>query len=187
MSRRLEAGARKAKLEVEKKFLDQEHEMRRLQLMKEISIAEAEKNVMNTILNKESETTTAVKEPAVFSGDSFKYPAFVTAFDSIIANNVHTEKDRLSFLEKYISGSANEVIKGFLAMNSDTACKEARKLLDQRYGSPVIVAENYKSNLRNWQHINNGDSKGLREFSDFLIRCYNTSLADVLDKRAPMR
>ena len=71
-------------------------------------------------------------------------------------------------------------------MNSDTACKEARKLLDQHYGNPVIVAENYKSNLRNMQHINNGDSKGLREFSDFLIRCYNTSLADVLDKRAPM-
>ena len=277
MSRRLEAAARKAKLEVEKQFLDQEHEMRRLQLMKEISIAQAEENAMKTILNEESEANTAgrasrkplidaavrdneikdkikyedikteisrqlseqedkqinsehnpnsqpfvpkqmsaigvsqnqprpstdigialdhlvslqakqtelssllvnqqraaylpVKEPPVFSGDSFEYPAFVTAFDSIIGNNVHTEKDWLFFLEKYTSGSANEAIKGFLATNSDTAYKEARKLLDQRYGNPVIVAENYKSNLRNWRHINDGDSKGLREFSDFLIRC----------------
>lgn len=59
MWRRLEAAARKAKLEVEKQFLDQEHEMRRLQLMKEISIAEAEENAMKTILNKENETNTA--------------------------------------------------------------------------------------------------------------------------------
>ena len=112
-----------------------------------------------------------VKEPPVFSGDSFEYPAFITAFDSIIASNVHTDKDRLFFLEKYTSGSANEAIKGFLATNSDTAYTEARKLLEQRYGNPVVVAENYKSNLRNWRQINDGDSKGLRDFSDFLVRC----------------
>ena len=58
MSRRLEAAARKAKL-VEKQFLDQEHEMRILQLMKEISIAQAEENAMKTILNEESEANTA--------------------------------------------------------------------------------------------------------------------------------
>ncbi|XP_015760837.1 PREDICTED: uncharacterized protein LOC107339998 [Acropora digitifera] len=57
MSRRLEEAARKAKLEVEKQFLYQEHEMRRLQLMKEISIAQAEE--MKTILNEESEANTA--------------------------------------------------------------------------------------------------------------------------------
>ena len=270
-SRRLEAAARKAKLEVEKQFLEQEHEMRKLQILKEISIAEAEENVMKRILNEESEMNTnglasrkplidpddkdndkdnkikdevksedvkteikdqlkerevdqiskelnpntqpfvpkqipafnasqnqpypsfdigatlshlvslqakqtelssllinqqkavhlPVKEPPVFSGDSFEYPAFITAFDSIIASNVHTDKDRLFFLEKYTSGSANEAIKGFLATNSDTAYTEARKLLEQRYGNPVVVAENYKSNLRNWRQINDGDSKGL--------------------------
>ena len=280
-SQRLEAAARKAKLEVEKQFLEQEHEMRKLQILKGISIAEAEENVMKRILNEESEMNTnglasrkplidpddkdndkdnkikdevksedvkteikdqlkkrevdqiskelnpntqpfvpkqipafnasqnqpypsfdigatlshlvslqakqtelssllinqqkavhlPVKEPPVFSGDSFEYPAFITAFDSIIASNVHTDKDRLFFLEKYTSGSANEAIKGFLATNSDTAYTEARKLLEQRYGNPVVVAENYKSNLRNWRQINDGDSKGLRDFSDFLVRC----------------
>ena len=62
-----------------------------------------------------------MKEAPVFSGDSFKYPAFITAFDSIIANKVHTDKDQLFFLEKYTDRSANEEIKGFLATNSDIA------------------------------------------------------------------
>ena len=62
-----------------------------------------------------------MKEAQVFSGDSFKYPAFITAFDSIIANKVHTDKDQLFFLEKYTDRSANEEIKGSLATNSDIA------------------------------------------------------------------
>ena len=98
----------------------------------------------------------------------------MTAFDSIIAANVPSEKDKLFFLKKYATRAgteANEAIKGFLATNSDTAYTEARKLLDQRFGNPVVVSEDYKKRLRNWRQINEGDSKGLREFSDFLIRC----------------
>ena len=112
-----------------------------------------------------------MREPPTFSGDSFEYPAFVTAFDSIIAANVAADKDRLFYLENYTSGKANEAIRGFLATNSDTAYAEARKLLDQRFGNPVIVAENFKTKLRNWRHISDGDSKSLQEFSDFLVRC----------------
>ena len=95
----------------------------------------------------------------------------MTAFDSIIAANISAEKGKLFFLEKYTRGKANEAIKGFLATNSDTAYTKARKLLDQRFGNPVVVSEDYKKRLRNWRQINEGDSKGLREFSDFLIRC----------------
>ena len=62
-----------------------------------------------------------MKGAPVFLGDSFEYPAFITAFDSIIANKVHTDKDQLFFLEKYTDRSANEEIKGFLATNSDIA------------------------------------------------------------------
>ena len=39
------------------------------------------------------------------------------------------------------------------------------------FGNPVHVAEAYKSKLRNWSSIKNGDSAALRTFSDFLIRC----------------
>lgn len=60
-----------------------------------------------------------MKEAPVFLGDSFEYSAFITAFDSIITNKVHTDKDQLFFLEKYTDRSANKEIKGFLATNSD--------------------------------------------------------------------
>ena len=117
------------------------------------------------LINQQRSFHLPVKEPPIFSRNPFKYPAFITAFDAIITANVSADKDRLFFLEKFTSG------KGFLAAGSDTAYKEARKLLDQRYGNPVIVAESFKSSLRNWRQINDGDSKELQDFSDFLIRC----------------
>jgi hypothetical protein len=103
-----------------------------------------------------------VKEPPTFSRNVFDYPAFITAFDSIICDNVSSDKDRLYFLNKYTVGQANED-------NSDNAYKEDRKLLDDRFGNPVHVAETYKSRLRNWSTIKDGDSAGLRTFSDFCI------------------
>ena len=112
-----------------------------------------------------------VKEPLIFSRNPFEYPAFITAFDAIITANVTADRDRLFFLEKFTSGKDNDSIKGFLAAGSETAYKEARKFLDQRYGNPVIIGESFKSSLRNWRQISDGDSKERQDFSDFLIRC----------------
>ena len=136
-----------------------------------INLQARQTELSSLLINQQKIFHLPVKEPPTFSGDSFEYPAFVTAFDSIIAANVSAEKDKLFFLEKYTRGKANEAIKGSLATNSDTAYTETRKLLDQRFGNPVVVSEDYKKRLRNWRQINEGDSKGLREFSDFLIRC----------------
>ena len=127
---------------------------------------------LSALLTKQHVTNhLPVKEPPTFNGNVFDYPAFITAFDSIICHNVSTDKDRLYFLNKYTVGQANEVVKGFLAVNSSNAYKEARKLLDERFGNPVHVAEAYKSKLRNWSSIKDGDSAALRTFSDFLIHC----------------
>ena len=118
-----------------------------------------------------------IKEPPLFSGDVFDYSSFITAFDFIISDNVASDKDRLYFLAKYTTGKAHEVIKEFLAVNSENAYREARKLLDRRFGNPVYVAEACKSRLRNWPQIKDGDSANLQAFSDFLIRCQEAAKA----------
>ncbi|KAK3704924.1 hypothetical protein QZH41_016749 [Actinostola sp. cb2023] len=103
------------------------------------------------IINQQKAVHLPVKEPPVFSGDPFEYPAFVTAFDIIISANVPSDRDRIYFLDKYTEGKANAVVKGFLAT--------------------VHVAEAYKSSLRSWPQISDGDSSGIQDFSDFLVKC----------------
>ena len=140
--------------------------------MREIVNLQAKQAELSSmIINQQKTTHLPVKEPPIFSGDPFEYPAFITAFDSTISANVPSDRDRLFFLNKYTKDKANEVVKGFLAMSSDSAYKEARKLLDHRFGNPVHVAEAYKSSLRKWPQISDGNSSGLQEFSDFLVRC----------------
>lgn len=48
-------------------------------------------------------------------------------FDSIISENVSSNKDHLYSLEKYTVGRANEIVRGFLPVNSESAYTEARK------------------------------------------------------------
>lgn len=49
-------------------------------------------------------------------------------FDSIISENVSSNKDHLYSLEKYTVGRANEIVRGFVPVNSESAYTEARKL-----------------------------------------------------------
>ena len=110
--------------------------------MREIVNLQAKQAELSSmIISQQKFTHLPVKEPPIFSGDPFEYPAFITAFDSIISANVSLDRDRLFFLDKYTKDKANEVVKGYLAMSSDSAYKEARKLLDHRFGNPVNVAE----------------------------------------------
>ena len=140
--------------------------------MREIVNLQAKQAELSSmIINQQKTTHLPVKEPPIFSGDPFQYPAFITAFDSIIFAYVPLDRDCLFFLNKYTKDKANEVVKGFLAMSSDSAYKEARKLLDHRFGNPVHVAQVYKPSLRKWPQISDRNSSGLQEFSDFLVRC----------------
>ena len=140
--------------------------------MREIVNLQAKQAELSSMMiNQQKTTHLPVKQPPIFSGDPFEYPAFITAFDSIVSANVPSDRDRLFFLDKYTKDKANEVVKGFLAMSSDSAYKEARKLLDHRFGNPVHVAQACKSSLGKWPQISDGNSSGLLEFSDFLVRC----------------
>jgi len=113
-----------------------------------VSLQAKQTKLSSLLINQQKISHLPVKDPPVFSGDYFEYPAFTTAFDSIISRNVPSDRDRLYFLDKYTKGKANEVVKGFLAMTSDSAYERARKLLDERFGNPIHVAKAYKSSLR---------------------------------------
>ena len=58
-----------------------------------------------------------------------------------------------------------------MALNTDNGYKEAKNLLAERFGNPYHVAEGYKSQLREWPKVRDGNSAGIQALSDFLICC----------------
>ena len=112
-----------------------------------------------------------VQEPPTFSGNYFDYPIFMRAFETIIETRVSADKERLYFLNKYTTGKANDVIKGFVTLSSSDSYKRAKNLLAQRFGDPHRVSNAYKSRLKKWPQIGDGHSTELQAFSDFLGQC----------------
>ena len=136
-----------------------------------IEIQNKQRELTALLANQQRFNHLPVKEPPIVSGDPYEYFSFFSAFDSIISDNVISDKDRLYYLAKYTSGKANDIVKRFLAVNSESGYREARKLLDQRIGNPVYIVEAFKSRLKNWVQIKEGDSAGLQTFPDFLVSC----------------
>ena len=62
MSKRVEAAARAAKLKVEMKYLDHETNLRRIQLEKEIALADAEEEAIKLVMNDEVKNGLARKD-----------------------------------------------------------------------------------------------------------------------------
>ena len=123
------------------------------------------------IVEQQRISSLPVQEPPIFNGSYFDYPIFMRAFETIIESRVSLDNERLYFLNKYTSGKANDVIKGFVTLNSGDGYKRAKMLLAQRFGDPHRVSEAYKVRLRKWPQIHEGDSTGLQSFSDFLGQC----------------
>lgn len=136
-----------------------------------IKLQDRQTELSTAIAHQQRINSLPVREPPMFSGDVMDYPIFIQAFETIIESEVEASRDRLFFLNKYTTGRANDVIKGFVAMNTGNGYKQAKKLLAQKFGDPYHVAESFKSRLRGWARICEGESSGIQEFSDFLIRC----------------
>ena len=74
-----------------------------------------------------------VQEPPTFNVSYFDYPIFMRAFETIIESRVSVDKERLYFLNKYTSGKANDVINGFVTLNSGDGLQAS-----QRASCPTI-------------------------------------------------
>ena len=131
---------------------------------------EKQTELSSLLIQQQTISHLPAKEPPFFTGDAFDYPAFVTAFDSIISANVSSNRDRLYFLKKYTKGKANDIVKGFPCLSSENAYDEACKLFDQCFSNRVHVPEAYKTPMQNWPQITNEDSSAVQNFSDFLVR-----------------
>ena len=137
-------------------------------LLELIKLQEKQAELTALIASQQRMSSLPSQEPPTFSVEYLKYPVFIQAFEAIIETKVNNDKDILYFLSKFTKGKANEVVKGFLTLNSEDGYKQPKKLLAQRFGNPHFVAEAYKTKLRTWPKLNDDDTSA---FQDFLVCC----------------
>ena len=110
-------------------------------------------------------------EPETFSGELLHNPTWKKSFDTIVERRTDSSSQRLYYLGRYTTGEAKESISGLLALDSEDAYLEARKILSDRFGNPYLVANAYKKKIKEWPNVPPNDGIGLHKFSDFLVHC----------------
>jgi len=106
-------------------------------------------------------TSHPVRGPPAFGCGYFDYPIFMRAFETIIEACVFVNKEQLYFLSKCTTGKVNDIIKSFVTLTSGDSYKRSKNLLAQRFGDPLRVSNAYKSRLKNWLQIGEGQSNDL--------------------------
>ena len=111
------------------------------------------------------------EEPDIFKGNVFEYPEWIKSIVTQVESKYPKATDRLYYLGKYTSGEAKMCIRSLLSLNTVEAYVKAKKLLADRYGNKLILANTYRERIERWPTVKTGDGKALRDFSDFLHQC----------------
>ncbi|XP_043220311.1 uncharacterized protein LOC122389655 [Amphibalanus amphitrite] len=109
-----------------------------------------------------------------FDGEVAYYRSFIRAFEHLICNKVQSDDEKLYYLEQYTTGQPREVVRGCLHMPEDKGYKEARRLLEARYGNQYKIAARSVDRILNWPAIKVDEIDAMDDFSIALRTCYNS-------------
>ena len=138
-----------------------------------LNVQKKQTELSGMIVAQQARSELPSHKPPTFSGDVMAYPAFITAFETLIESKVENSMERLYYLDQYTSGKAKELIKGCLQMKDGDSYQEARRLLKKHFGDPYKIASAYLSKILNWPSMKPNDGTGLQEFSIVLEQARN--------------
>ena len=109
-----------------------------------------------------------------FSGDVMNYACFLRQFQNNIASKTEDDDEKLYYLEQMTTGKPNDIVKTCLHLSPGEGYREARRLLDKRYGDKSQVATSLVTKIMAWPSLHSNDVSGLDEFAVFLRGCLNS-------------
>ena len=110
-------------------------------------------------------------EPEQFSGEASLFPYWKSNFELLISRLRLTSKEKLMFLQRYLTGDALEAVRGYFLIPDEGAYALAMNTLDSRYGDPVQIASSFRKKLDSWPDVSTKKPESLRKFVDFLKEC----------------
>lgn len=102
-----------------------------------------------------------------FDGDILKYKLFIRSFEARVASRTTDKDELLHYLEQFTTGKARQIVTSCMYLGQG-GYDEARRLLDQRYGSSHRVVDAYIQKLNSWGKIGAGDVDELDRLTLFL-------------------
>ena len=99
-----------------------------------------------------------------FSGDPSKFHMFMKSFDANVDLIAQDDGAKLSRLVQYVTGPARESIRGTLLIGGSEGYRQARGILEDRFGNAYLVSDNVVRHLRFGSPVKT--AKELQQLSD---------------------
>ena len=109
-----------------------------------------------------------------FSGSALEYHSFITAFDNNVHNRLSDPTARLAHLMQQCTGKALAVLQGVACLEPAHGYETARRLLQDRFGSPVRVAQAWVAHILSQDKVRQDDPSALQSYADLLRTGYHT-------------
>lgn len=77
-----------------------------------------------------------------------------------------------------MSGPARKAIESYFLLGTESAYNAAWTVLEERYGSPFLIAKAFRDKLNAWPRITSKGSVELQEYADFLNSC-NAAMSQI--------
>ena len=98
------------------------------------------------------------------------YHYFLAVFDEVV-EKIDDARGRLTRLIKYTDGEPKEMIKHCIHQPANIGYKNARSLLEQKYGNPHSIIAAYRKEIKAWPQLKPADGAAFQKLHNFLIKC----------------
>ena len=84
----------------------------------------------------------------VFDGNPLEYHNFMTLFHKLVEKPIHDPRGRLTRLIRYTKDDPKDMIQHCVQQPPSVGYKNAKKILDQKYGNPYNTMGVYRKELK---------------------------------------
>ena len=107
----------------------------------------------------------------IFSGDPVDYHYFIAVFEEVVEKKIDDPRGRLARLIRYTDGEPKEMIKQCIQQAASVGYKNARSLLEKKYGNSHYKVAAYRKEVKSWPQLKPADGAAYRRFYNFLLKC----------------
>ena len=89
----------------------------------------------------------------------------------MVEKKIENPRGRLVRLIRYTDGEPKEMIKHYIQQPVSVGYKNARSLLQQKYGNPKYIVAAYQKEIKSSPQLKPADGAAYRRFYNFLLKC----------------
>ena len=117
------------------------------------TVTAGQADITSMLCNLLKQKSAPDKDLNVSDGNPLEYNNFMTLLHELVEKRIDDPRGRLTRLIRYTKGDPKDMIQHCVQQPPSVGYKNAKKILDQKYGNPYNIMGVYRKEIKSWQQI----------------------------------